>query len=147
MEAIQQSKDFKSNYERCIVNVQYTASWLNNSSSDLMSEFDLTMQQYNILRILKGQHPKATTVKMLIERMLDKSSNASRIVDKLVKKKLVERNQCPNDRRQVDVLITENGIKLLHMATKKIDSELNASPTLSEKDAALLSDLLDKLRG
>ncbi len=77
----------------------------------MLKPFKITTQQYNVLRILRGQHPNPASINLIIERMLDKMSNASRIVDKLVAKKLADRKVCPEDRRMVDVLITDKGIK------------------------------------
>lgn len=106
------------------------------------------MQQYNVLRILRGKSPEPVKVNEIMERMLDKMSNASRLVDKLVLKKLVDRTECPKDRRAVDVVITAKGLELL----AKIDSlqnvweeELNCRLTADE--ANTLSHLLDRMRG
>jgi DNA-binding MarR family transcriptional regulator len=105
------------------------------------------MQQYNILRILKGQNPKSASIKLLQERMLDKMSNSSRLVDKLVDKKLVDRIVCPNDRRRVEVSINQNGLLLLELATNELDSLFNQKLTnFTLAESAQLSDLLDKFR-
>jgi len=106
----------------------------------------LTIPQFNVLRILRGQHPKPSTINLLIERMLDKSSNASRIVDKLEEKKLVERKQCLGDRRAVDVFISESGLVLLneiHIHFNKWESSIKK---LDEEESSQLNFLLDKLR-
>ena len=144
-EDIQQEK-FKSEYSKAVVNIIYTNSWLNQQHLKLFKDNGLTTPQFNILRILRGQHPKPATVNLLIERMLDKSSNASRIVDRLEQKGLVIRKQCSKDRRAVDVLISDEGLDLL----KKLDSKMHkwedASNKLSEQEAATLNSLLDKIR-
>ena len=102
------------------------------------------MPQFNILRILRGQHPQPATINLLIERMLDKTSNASRLVDKLEAKGLVTRNQCPNDRRTVDVMITAAGLNLLlQMDKEDIYQSLN---NLTDQEAEQLNLLLDKIR-
>ena len=106
-------KKFKNEFSKAIINLVYTNSWLNQKHVALFKPFGLTSPQFNILRILRGQHPKPSTVNMLIDRMLDKSSNASRIVDKLEEKGLVVRKQCSDDRRAVDVYISTNGLHLL----------------------------------
>ena len=146
-DAIKQTKGFKNLCEKVVVNVQYTSSWLNQKNSDIFSPYDLSIQQYNILRIIRGQKGKSVTVKFLIDRMLDKSSNASRLVDKLFAKKYLTREQCDSDRRRVDIFITELGLNTL----KKIDTlnevELKKHINLTDKEANQLSDLLDKLRG
>lgn len=140
-------KEFKSELHKATVNIIYTNSWLMQKMGDLFKPYGLTNPQYNILRILRGQHPEPATINLLIERMLDKSSNASRIVDKLELKGLVVRKQCPADRRAVDVFISEEGIELL----KKIDSDMSKWEEqlfcLSDEDLKVLNQLLDKLRG
>ncbi|MEZ0539930.1 MarR family winged helix-turn-helix transcriptional regulator [Fibrella arboris] len=120
-EEIKQAQ-FKSPLHRLIVNLMYTNNWLCDSQMRLLKPFDLTLPQYNVLRILRGQHPNPVRINDITERMLDKMSNASRLVDKLVLKKLVIRNECPSDRRAVDVLIAEKGLALL----KKIDEAQEA---------------------
>lgn len=145
-EEIKQPK-FKNEYNKLGINILFTQSWLSYKQQAFFKKAGITPQQYNVLRILRGQQPKPATINLLIERMLDKSSNASRIVDKLEAKGLVKRTTCPNDRRAVDVLITENGLDLL----KKMDAgeqewEKNLH-TLTADEAAQLNHLLDKLRG
>ncbi|MEP0367607.1 MAG: MarR family transcriptional regulator [Cyclobacteriaceae bacterium] len=144
-EDIKQEK-FKSELSKAIINIIYTNGWLQQSQVNLFKPHGLTTPQYNVLRILRGQHPKPATINLLIDRMLDKSSNASRIVDRLESKGLVDRKQCSGDRRAVDVFISSRGLELL----KKIDEELeeweSGLNTLSETDCKTLSDLLDKLR-
>jgi len=115
-EEIKQAQ-FKSPLHRLIVNLMYTNNWLCDSQMRLLKPFGLTVPQYNVLRILRGQHPQPVRINDITERMMDKMSNASRLVDKLVLKKLVVRTECPSDRRAVDVLIAEKGLALL----KKID--------------------------
>jgi DNA-binding MarR family transcriptional regulator len=142
---IQQST-FKSEYHKAYINLLYTSNWLEQEQTSLFKPFGVTLPQYNVLRILRGQHPKPATVSLLIERMLDKTSNASRIVDKLEAKDLVTRKQCPNDRRTVDVLITDKGLALL----KEMDELDGGSKTgirnLTEEETTELNRLLDKIR-
>jgi len=144
-EAIKQ-KNFKTEMHKAVVNILYTNSWLNNKQAAVFRECDLTMKQFNILRILKGQYPEAATVNLLIERMIDKSSNASRIVDKLVEKGYVERKICPEDRRRVDVIISNNGMDVVEETTRQLEKLEIFSDALSEKEAIELNNLLDKLR-
>lgn len=144
---IKQSVPFKSPYQRVIVNLMYTSNWIAGSQTQLLKPFKLTLQQYNVLRILRGQYPNPIKVSDITERMLDKMSNASRLVDKLVAKKLVLRTECPSDRRAVDVIITEKGLALL----KQLDTHqdrLNGSleDKLTAEEAESLSLLLDRLR-
>ena len=108
-DAIQQ-KEFKDPYNKAVVNLLFTHSYLVTSQNTLFKPHDLSPEQYNVLRILRGQNGVPTTVSSIQERMLNKMSNASRLVEKLKMKDLVRREECPTDRRQVDVLITEKGI-------------------------------------
>ena len=111
-EALKQSK-FPSEAAKAVVNAIYTGNWIVQQQQELLKPFGLTVQQYNVLRILRGQHGNPMTVLAITERMLDKMSNASRLVDKLVEKNLVLRRECPKDRRAVDVLILPAGLDLL----------------------------------
>lgn len=144
-EEIKQEK-FKSEFSKAVVNILYTNSWFNQQNVQLFKSYGLTTPQFNILRILRGQHPKPATVNLLIERMLDKSSNASRIVDKLEEKGLVIRNQCSKDRRAVDVLISEKGLGLLSQMDVEMEKWEVANNKLSEKESETLNALLDKIR-
>ena len=124
----------------------FTHSWLCAHQTELLKPFGLTLQQYNVLRILRGQHPDSVTVNAIIERMLDRMSNASRLVDKLLAKGLATRMTCPNDRRAVDVRITQKGLDVLEQIDHLQGVWENNLDTLSPEEAAQLSDLLDKLR-
>jgi DNA-binding MarR family transcriptional regulator len=140
-------KQFRNEYHKATVNVIFSYNWLVNYQVKLFKPYGITLQQYNILRILRGQYPKPATIKLIKERMLDKMSDASRLVEKLRLKGLVERNICSNDRRNVDVCITEKGLELLSQLDKH-DDEIDAKlSTLSEEEIKHLNNLLDKLRG
>lgn len=139
-------KQFRSAKEKVFVNVIYTSNWLNYRQAELFKTFDLSMQQFNVLRILRGQYPEAATVNLLIDRMLDKSSNASRIVEKLRVKGLVKRKECKKDRRRVDVVITESGLEMVEKATARLDEMMEAISPITEDEARQLNELLDKLR-
>ena len=145
-EAIQQKK-FESEYQKVEINVLFTAAWLGKRSGNVLKPFNISWQQFNIMRILKGMYPKPATVKLLTERMIDKMSNASRLVDKLKAKGLVERHVCDEDRRRVNIQLTEKGLKLLEEASnamKLSSSELESA--LTQEEANTLNHLLDKLR-
>jgi DNA-binding MarR family transcriptional regulator len=144
-EEIQQSA-FRSEYQKAYINLMFTSSRLQMAQSGLFKPFGVTLPQYNILRILRGQHPKPATVNLLIERMLDKTSNASRIVDKLEAKELVTRKQCPNDRRTVDVLITDKGLELLKEMDGLEEGKSIGLKNLTIEEAEELNRLLDKIR-
>ncbi|GGF19299.1 MarR family winged helix-turn-helix transcriptional regulator [Hymenobacter cavernae] len=137
---------FKDNHQKSYINLMYTAGWLGLRQAAVFREFGITAPQYNVLRILRGQHPKPATVNLLIERMLDKTSNASRIVDKLEAKQFVTRTVCPNNRRAVDICITEAGLDLLRRIDASGLIEQVGLRNLSDEEAAELSRLLDKIR-
>jgi DNA-binding MarR family transcriptional regulator len=145
-EEIQSSK-FEDNYHKLVINIAYTDGWLGNLFRCKFEKHNLTQQQFNVLRILRGQYPNPATVNLLKERMIDKMSDASRIVDRLVQKGLVSRCTNTKDRRAVDIRISETGMEVL----TKMDTEFKAKDylekNLTEEEANKLSELLDKLRG
>ncbi len=138
---------FEDNYHRAVVNLNYTYGWLNNLLRYQFEKYNLTGQQFNILRILRGQYPNPATVNLLKERMLDKMSDASRIVDRLVQKGLVSRCTNNKDRRAVDIRISEEGLNILCKMDKEVKTSDIIKDHITEEEAALLSSLLDKLRG
>lgn len=138
---------FKTNLEKAVVNLLYTYNWLRDNAQDIYKPFGLKMQHYNILRILKGKYPAAISPGEIKEVMLDKAPDLTRLLDKLVEMNLVDRQLCPENRRKMDVTITNQGIELLQVLTKRQETLYGDITTrLSEKDAAQLSDLLDKVR-
>ena len=139
-------KKFISEYQKMVINIVYTNNWLGTMHAPHMDHFGLSMQQYNILRILNGQHPNPASVNLLIERMIDKSSNASRIVDKLEEKGFVDRRKCANDRRAVDVIISQLGLDILETMDQELSILEKDMKTLSEEEAEQLNVLLDKIR-
>jgi DNA-binding MarR family transcriptional regulator len=146
-EEIKQTK-FRDQYQKAAINIFFTASWMNSLNAEALKPFNISIQQFNILRILKGMYPEPVTVKLLTERMIDKMSNASRLVDKLNNKNLVERKSCPMDRRRVDVKITDFGLKTVNEASKALEVGINHKmKNITELEAGQLSDLLDRLRG
>jgi len=145
-EAIQQKK-FVNDHQKALINLLYTSGQVLSHNTRLLRPFNLSQQQFNILRILRGMNPDTATVKLLTERMLDKMSNASRLVEKLKQKGLVERNTCENDRRRVDISITKKGLNLVKEASAVIDAHIGSiQEVLNEEDAKQLSDLLDQIR-
>lgn len=144
-EEIKQSK-FHSQYHKLMVNIMHTSSWLQNNHLQTMKVFGITPQQFNVLRILRGQKGKPVSINDLIERMIDKSSNASRIVDKLEDKQYVLRRVCPNDRRQVEVTITEKGLELLGQMDEPMKELEKSVIGISLDEAELMNTLLDKIK-
>lgn len=145
-EEIKQSK-FRNAHHKVVVNLLYTANWLENLNKNFFKPYDITNQQFNILRILRGQHPHAISGIEIKSRMLDQHSDVSRLLDRLIAKKLISKSQCTKDKRASDVMITELGLKLLS------DIDLNMNQTdqqvlhLTKEEAIQLSKLLDKARG
>jgi DNA-binding MarR family transcriptional regulator len=141
-------KAFKNPHQKAHINVLYTASWLSQQNAKVLKPFQISWQQFNILRILRGMAPQPATVKLLTERMIDKTSNASRLVEKLKKKGLVERVNCEKDRRRVNVSITQEGLNLLDRASAAVDESLaELAASIGSEEAEMLNDLLDKMRG
>lgn len=143
---IKQAK-FRNEYHKLAVNILYTHGWLTSHQSKVFGDHDLTPQQYNILRILRGQYPNPATINLLKDRMLDKMSDASRLVDRLKAKGLVERNLCEKDRRRVDVKITKKGLRLLEELDKLSVQMERLLSKITKSEAKTINDLLDKMRG
>lgn len=139
-------KKFSSDYQKAVVNILFTANWLYAQNAQVLKPFGISPEQYNVLRILRGQHPGPASINLIQDRMLDKMSNASRLVEKLRLKKLVERKECKKDRRQVDVVITEKGLEVLKDMDERIRDTEKRFQTLSKEEAITLNKLLDKLR-
>lgn len=139
-----QSK-FNSPQQKAIINIRYTSNFLGNIQTQFMSKFDLSMPQFNILRILRGAKGdiNVNTVK---DRMIEKSPNTTRLMDKLIDKGLIHRSRCKEDRRVVYVRITENGLKLLRQIDEHMDVSSLINANLTDEEANTLSDLLDKVR-
>lgn len=145
-EAIQQKK-FISEHQKALINLLYTSGQVLSNNTRTLRPFNISQQQFNILRILRGMHPQPATVKLLTARMLDKMSNASRLVEKLKQKGLVERLTCEDDRRRVDISITEKGLTLVGEASIEIEADMaKIRSVLTNEEARQLSDLLDKVR-
>ena len=144
---IQQVKPFRNDYHKASVNLIFSGKWMIQFHSDVFKKYNLTVQQYNILRILNGRHPQPTTVKLIRERMLDRMSDASRIVELLRKKGLVERNINGSDRRKTDVVIAGKGSTLLKEIEQESEYMDNRLSSLNKDEIILLNSLLDKVRG
>jgi len=137
---------FRNEYQKASINLIYTFGWMTGKSKAILATEDITSQQFNILRILRGSYPQPLSTLQIRERMLDKMSDSSRIVDRLIIKGLVKKGSCKEDRRLVDIMISEKGKKLLERLDARQDDMDNIIGNLSKKEAALLSDLLDKIR-
>jgi len=144
-QAIQSTK-FKSEVQKATLNILYTAWWLKTIMSKELKEFGLTHEQYNVLRILKGKHPEQMCVKDIGCRMMEKSSNVPRIIDRLEIKKLVKRSTSEADKRETVITITPAGINILAASTALIEKVYTTYVTISETEAASISSLLEKVR-
>ncbi len=140
-------KKFRNEYHKATVNLIFTFNWLRTYQEKVFKSCGITMQQFNILRILRGQYPNPANIKLIREMMLDRMSDCSRIVEKLRRKGLIERTVCPKDRRHVDVVINKKGLDLLSKldsVSEEVDKYLSR---LNEEEVTKLNELLDKLRG
>ena len=140
-----QQASFRNEFQKMGINLLFTANWLNEQIGKILSEEGVTQQQYNILRILRGSATPLSTLKIR-ERMLDKMSDTSRIVDRLITKGLVEKNACLKDKRLVDITISKKGLVLvdkLDQFNNQIDAVLKG---VDEKEAQTINQLLDKIR-
>lgn len=142
---IKQAK-FRNFHQKAGINLLYTISWIRDRTKVVFESEDITPQQFNILRILRGSFPQPLSTLQIRERMLDKMSDTSRIVDRLIVKGLVKKLTCKQDRRLVDVIISDKGKKLLERLDLRQDEIDGVLKNLSDKEAAQLSDLLDKIR-
>jgi DNA-binding MarR family transcriptional regulator len=145
-EAIKQKK-FGNEFEKAVVNILYTASWLEGINIRRLKPHDISPQQYNVLRILRGSHPNPVMLGEITERMIDKNSNATRLVEKLRLKGFLKRDICKTNRRQVDITITSKGLALLEELDTHIDQWQNEYMKIKKSEVQLLNELLDKLRG
>lgn len=143
---IHQHKGFQDQWEKLVLNIIFTGNWINTYQHHQLKQYDLTPEQYNILRILRGQHPEPASVNLLKARMLNKMSNASRLVEKLRQKGFAKREECQRDRRQVEVCITDKGLELLKTIENQELTPKQRFQHLSEEEASQVNDLLDRLR-
>jgi DNA-binding MarR family transcriptional regulator len=136
---------FKSPQQKAIINVRFTSNWMSNLQNSYMSKFDLSMPQFNILRILRGAN-QAINVNTVKERMIEKSPNTTRLMDKLIEKELINRIRCEKDRRVVYVEISSKGLEILAEIDISFDNNSFFTDKLNDEEAETLSNLLDKLR-
>jgi DNA-binding MarR family transcriptional regulator len=146
LEADLQQEKFPNEFNKAAINILFTSSWLYNINAARLKDFGITPEQFNVLRILRGSHPDAMMLADITCRMIDKSSNATRLVEKLRQKGLLKREICEDNRRQVDISITDKGLNLL----KKIDAQesewLATLKSITRAEAQDLNRILDKLR-
>ena len=146
-QAINQRK-FKDDYHKIVVNLLFTGNWLRDALGANLKEHGLLPQHYNALRIIKGRHPEPVSAGDIKEVMLDKASDVTRLLDKLEKLEYVQRRLCPHNRRKMDINITPQGLKLLSDVDVLMDTFYDdLADRITADEAAVLSDLLDKVRG
>jgi len=143
---IKQAK-FRSFHQKAALNLIFTANWMLGKQQEFFKPFGITTSQFNILRILRGQHPNKISGVEIKSRMLDRNSDIPRLLDRLVKKNLILKTICASDKRAADVSITEEGLELLKQIDTVIEELELKQVKLSEADAAQLSNLLDRCRG
>ena len=136
---------FRNEYQKSVINLIYTYNWMNEKMKIILDQHEITGQQFNILRILRGAGTPLSTLQIR-QRMLDKMSDTSRIVDRLIKKELVRKSICKSDRRLVDIIITDKGKKILERLDACNDQMDEVFKNLSVADARKLNQLLDKIR-
>lgn len=139
-------KKFESEFHKAHLNLMYTSNWLQSKSKLLLKPYSITSQQYNVLRILKGKHPDSCSAGDILAVMLDKSPDLTRLIDRLIAKDYVSRCVCPENRRKLDIVITNKGTALLKEINPIIKEEFEKLNTITKKEATELSRILDKLR-
>lgn len=145
-QAIKQTK-FESPFQKAVINIIYTANWLRDQQTELFKQHDILPQHYNVLRIVNGKHPKSVSPGDIKEVMLDKGNDVTRLVDKLVKMGFLKRSLCEENRRKIDINLTDKGVKFLKEINEPMRKQyLSMKKVLSEKEAETISNLLDKLR-
>lgn len=144
---IKQSK-FNDVYQKLVINMLFTSNWLRDAQNNLLKQYDILPQHYNVLRILKGKYPNPSSPGDIKEVMIDKGTDVTRLLDKLVSKGLVKRNLCEENRRKMDVYITKEGIRLLDEVEKPLQDLLTEIKNrITGEEAETMSSLLDKMRG
>lgn len=143
---IQQSRPFRSEHERAAVNVLYTATWILEHMRDFLAGYGITQQQYNVLRILRGQYPESISTCDIRNRMIDRAPDASRIVDRMIAKNLVQKAPSVKDKRRIDVTITTNGLALLDAISVAMEGPDNLLRRLSTEECKHLNSLLDTMK-
>jgi DNA-binding MarR family transcriptional regulator len=147
IEQVIKQEKFNDPYEKVVVNLIYTSNWVRDKQNQTFRNYDILPQHYNVLRILKGRHPNPVSPGEIKEVMLDKGTDVTRLIDKLVNKELTKRGLCESNRRKMDVVITEKGLQLLKDIEEPMQIFRNQlRDQLTEPEAGMLSNLLDKLR-
>ncbi len=145
LEEVLKTERFESMAHKSMLNLMYTAYWAKTKVSTTLKKHSLTSEQFNVMRILKGKHPQAMCVKDIALRMIERSSNVPRIIDRMILKGIAERTQSEADRRETLVTLTETGLKILDRANADMH-KMNGTLRLTEEESTILNDLLEKIR-
>jgi DNA-binding MarR family transcriptional regulator len=140
------SNKFRNEVHKAGLNILYTAWWLKTMMSKELKEYGLTHEQYNVLRILKGRHPEQICVREIACRMIEKSSNVPRIIDRLEIKKLVKRTSSSSDKRETVIVLTQAGINILQHSTDRVNKLVDKTIVIDEKKAEVLNNILEEIR-
>ena len=138
---------FESGGQKAVINVIFTANWINSRFRNIFKTYDLTLQQYNVLRILRGKYPESANPGEIKEVMLDKNPDLTRLCDRMCNLGLITRTVDKDNRRKMNITITQKGLDTLEQATPELNKLEKELVSISESEANVLSDLLDKLRG
>lgn len=138
---------FENEYQQTLANIFFTHHWGNQKIKDLLAPYQVTQQQYSVLRILKSRYPSPSTINLIKAQTLDKMSDTSRIVERLIQKGFVDKTENSYDKRAVDIMISDKGLILLKKMDKNIDFTRLISSNITSEEAVELNRLLDKLRG
>ncbi len=142
-----QQTTFKNPFHKAVLNIRFTSNWLTSISLPIFKKYGISEEQFNVLRILKGQHPTPSSLQLITERMLNRMSNVTRLVEKLRINGYVTREICPENRRRVNILITKKGLELLEQVSPEIDQAMHGQNKLTDCEIDTLNQLLDKIRG
>ena len=144
-EEIKQRK-FVSVRQKAHLNILFTANWLVDKTKEVLKSFDITHQQYNVLRILKGRFPESSASNEIKEVMIDKGPDLTRLTDRLISKEYVTRRECEENRRKLDITITKKGLGLIKKIEPLLKKQLIDQAKITNKEAEELSRILDKMR-
>jgi|SRR5690606_11851451 DNA-binding MarR family transcriptional regulator len=147
LEEALKTANFRNERHKVLLNIIYTAYWLKSTNSALLKNIGLTVEQFNVMRILKGKHPQPVCIRDIASRMIEKNSNVPRIIDRLVTKGIVVRQTSETDKRETLVSLTEDGMRQLLEANKLTDPVSDSLIGITTEEAVLLNELLEKLRG
>lgn len=146
LEDVLKTNKFNDEVHKATLNILYTSYWMRDNMSSVMKDIGITSEQFNILRILKGKHPEAMCVKDIGSRMIEKSSNVPRILDRLVAKELVMRTTSKEDKRETIISLTDTGLKTLQAANEGLATINKQTIGINNEEATMLNQLLEKLR-